>query len=187
MLNIHRNHGHLLWILFVLSGVLFISGCGGGGSGSGDDGSGLPATNATAAELQERQVVFAAVNAQRKGAGLTELVIRDDLNAIAQAHAEDMSRRGFFDHVSPEGKDVHDRLDHAAVSYLIGGENIARNQSSTLAVQAWLDSPPHREGIFLPDYRQTGIGVSRIDPSQPPWTGFHLTGEWWHFVQVFTD
>lgn len=172
--------------LLLLFAALFflLTACGGGGGG---ETPGLPPTSTTAEERAERTRIHDAVNAERQAVGLAPLMPRDDLSAVAQAHAEDMNRRGYTSHISPEGRDWDARLAAAGITSLIRGENTARNRSSALALAGWRASPDHREGIFLPEYRNTGIGVSRIDPNQAPWNQYELNGDWYHFVQLFTD
>src|SRR5690606_27796398 len=56
-----------------------------------------------------RGEMLAQVNQSRRSEGKPPLRYNAQLNAAAQAHAEDMARRGFYNHRSPEGKDVADR------------------------------------------------------------------------------
>lgn len=51
------------------------------------------------------------MNSVRKGLGknLPMLYIDDKLNILSQQHSEDMIKRKFFDHISPDNKGVGDR------------------------------------------------------------------------------
>jgi uncharacterized protein YkwD len=75
-------------------------------------------------------------NIERQKRGLPLLKIDNKLSEIARRHSEDMARRGFFNHVNPEGQDPTGRAKAARYPirrdfgnyYTIGiGENIFQN------------------------------------------------------------
>lgn len=72
-----------------------------------------------------RAEILAAVNTARSEAGRPPLTADPGLDAIAQAHAEDMLARDYYDHTSPEGKRPSDRLTAAGWRYRQVAENIA--------------------------------------------------------------
>ncbi|MGY6549708.1 MAG: CAP domain-containing protein [Roseinatronobacter sp.] len=125
-----------------------------------------PSTEAMQAHLD-------AVNAERARARLPQMVHSPVLSRMAQAHACDMARRGFFGHTSPDGGNLADRARQAGLRgrcYL--GENIAQGQRDLSRVIAdWMRSPGHRANILNRDYRQVGFG--------------YATGARW--VQVFAS
>ena len=63
----------------------------------------------------DRQVHRSA-NRARASAGRGPLRWSDDLAAVARAHSRDMARRGYFDHVTPEGVTAHDRARAGGVT-----------------------------------------------------------------------
>src|SRR3989344_8168331 len=63
------------------------------------------------------------VNAERAKVGVKALVWDEDRAIVGRNHSEDMFKRGYFSHYSPEGKDVGDRLMDAGISYNVAGEN----------------------------------------------------------------
>jgi uncharacterized protein YkwD len=119
--------------------------------------------------------MFKLVNDERIKEGVGELTWRPELVPIARAHAEDMWKRGYFSHYSPNGKDVGDRLDDAHVTYTIAGENLALAPTLPTAHNGLMNSPGHRANILEPRFKRMGIGV--ID------NGFY--GKM--FVQIFSD
>ena len=73
----------------------------------------------------------------------------------------------FFAHVSPNGATLTDRLEVSGYLAVPGGwtvgENIAWGESYLASpdriVQAWMDSPPHRENILSSDFEEIGLGI----------------------------
>jgi hypothetical protein len=97
---------------------------------------------------------------RRAREGCPRLVWDGRVAAVAVAHSRDMARRGYFSHVSPEGRDPFDRLDTAGIRYTRAAENIAHGQRTGDAVFAeWVASPGHRANML--DCRFTHHGVGR--------------------------
>jgi uncharacterized protein YkwD len=119
----------------------------------------------------ERQI-FKLTNEARHKHGLPSLDPDDTLMATAREHSDDMLRRDYFSHTSPDGKDMRDRLMEApavARSIARAGENIygGRGQDfsdiktiSRVIVDGWMTSPGHRANILNPDYTHLGVAVS---------------------------
>ena len=68
-----------------------------------------------------RSKALEVVNEAREQHGLPPLQSRPELDRAAQAHAEDMLNRNYFDHVSPEEKTVFDRYVAAGRESLATG------------------------------------------------------------------
>lgn len=119
--------------------------------------------------------MFKLVNQERQAAGVGQLVWEENLVPVARAHAEDMWRRQYFSHISPDGADVGDRLQSANINYSLAGENLALAPTVATAHTGLMNSPGHRENILEGKFRKMGIGV--ID------NGYY--GKM--FVQVFSD
>jgi uncharacterized protein YkwD len=111
----------------------------------------------------ERQAMR-AVNAVRREHGLTELVPDGLLSRIARSHSEDMARRGYFAHASPEGERSSQRVKRHGVEYAKLGENLHRSRNvrdpARTAVASWMRSKGHRKAILTPEYEETGMGVA---------------------------
>ena len=105
-----------------------------------------------------RSKALELVNEAREKHGLPDLQPRPELDRAAQAHAEDMLNRNYFDHVSPEGKTVFDRYVAAGGSrWRLVAENIGRCATCkgspriadvTRLQDGWMRSAPHRENIL---------------------------------------
>lgn len=131
-------------------------------------------TNAhNSASLSEiRQRALRLVNRDRELNGVSPLKEDSLLSKAAQLHAEDMLNRGFYSHVTPEGKTPTDRFQTVGGEEGVG-ENInqwkskygvkltyglaERNQKS------WMYSSGHRENLLHSEYTHFGYGIA-VDP-----------------------
>ena len=129
------------------------------------------AVETTPSEAAFGQEVLTLVNAERTAEGLTALSWNADVADVAWLHAKDMVSRGFFDHINPDGASAGDRLIKAQISFSAAGENIAQgHQTAQEAVQAWMNSPPHRENILHPDFTELGVGIVQTsNPNETSW------------------
>ena len=99
------------------------------------------------------------VNEHRARIGCPALAWDALAGRAAQAHTDDMARRGYFSHTSPEGQNVGDRLRAAGASWRAVGENIAQGQpTAQVVVRGWLASAGHRENIENCTYTRQGVG-----------------------------
>ncbi len=100
------------------------------------------------------------VNEVRRRSGLPPLQPNPLLDRISQEHAEDMLRRSYSGHRTPEGLGPTDRA--RADGYRPGiGENIVEQRfSAEEALTAWLASAPHRQNLLDPDCREVGLGLA---------------------------
>jgi len=115
----------------------------------------------TGGDVQTRNDIFFLVNRERLREELSPLACDFRLSEIAQAHAMDMARRGYFSHISPEGKSPFDRLRDAGVTYRLAAENIAwRYRDARSVVKGWMNSAGHRRNI-LGDFTKAGVGSYR--------------------------
>jgi uncharacterized protein YkwD len=140
-----------------------------------------------AASLEKK--VHTLINKQRQKHGLAPLAWDDDLARIAQKHSQDMAKRSYFSHVSPEGKDFADRYKKEGYSCGVkvgqtiytGAENIFQNnlydsvttvngkeyydwnsedRIAETTVAGWMKSPGHRKNILTPHWGKEGIGIT---------------------------
>ncbi|MFG3253499.1 CAP domain-containing protein [Streptomyces sp. NPDC048172] len=139
----------------------------GGGNGSGSGGGATASTTPDPETAAEREVL-ALVNQERAKAGCRPVKADPELADLAGDFSEDMARRGFFDHNTPDGKTPWDRAESRGISGL-GGENIARGQANAQSVMdSWMQSPGHKANIVNCDYRTLGVGAH-----------FAEGGPWW--------
>jgi uncharacterized protein YkwD len=107
------------------------------------------------------------VNELRARHGLSRLKHSDELARVARDHSRDMAAREYFEHESPEGRNVADRVRSAGVAYKTVGENLARVQDSKSpasdALESWMISRTHREIMMKPELDEGGIGAAIDD------------------------
>jgi uncharacterized protein YkwD len=106
------------------------------------------------------QDVLSQTNQFRKSKGLTELVMRNELNAIAQQHSADMaSGRVGFGH---NGFAKRNAMASAKIKHLHSiAENVAYGATSAKqVVTLWKNSSGHRRNMLGP-YRYIGIGIAK--------------------------
>ncbi|MDP9456890.1 MAG: CAP domain-containing protein [Actinomycetota bacterium] len=109
-------------------------------------------------------------NEERAERGAPALCAHPQLEAAAQGHAEDMLKRGFYEHVTPEGMDPGQRISRTGYPYATYGENNNRvwgdfagepsRQELREAVESWMDSPGHRKTLLNPALREVGFGIT---------------------------
>lgn len=111
------------------------------------------------------------VNADRKANGLEAISMSSSLSNVARAHAEDMVKRRFFDHVNPDGVNPMGRAQAAGINAPVA-ENIATKSALTSPTemvkgcqQMMMNEPPnqpnHRGNILGPRWVCVGIGVAQ--------------------------
>ncbi len=99
------------------------------------------------------------INIERKKAGADPLEKDEALRAVARAHSEDMFRRGYFSHLTPEKKTLADRLKDGKIKYIVSGENLALSASVKQAMEGLMNSPGHKKNILSENYSKAGIGA----------------------------
>lgn len=83
------------------------------------------------------------------------------LAKAAQAKALDMAAKGYFSHVTPEGKTPWEWINEAGYNYIYAGENLAVNFDNSEDVNnAWLNSPTHRANIINSKFTEIGIATA---------------------------
>jgi uncharacterized protein YkwD len=146
------------------------------GKAESDVGAGAP--RAVAASVPTApDAVIALTNDERLKAGCGRLKPDGELARAGLLHASDMVRRGYFDHISPEGITP---LDRARAQGFAGGvgENLAAGYPTAAdVVEGWMQSPHHRANILNCDFSR--IGVAHLDAMIP---GQQASGVW---VQEF--
>jgi uncharacterized protein YkwD len=99
------------------------------------------------------------LNFERTSVGLGPVNQSGKLTAAAVAHANDMSVRGYFSHVSAGGAALGQRIRAQGYGFCVVAENIAKGQTSKAeVVRVWMRSPGHRRNILNPAVTEFGIG-----------------------------
>jgi uncharacterized protein YkwD len=99
------------------------------------------------------------VNKDRAEHGLAPLKRDDELTKVARKHSKDMFVRGYFSHVTPDGKDPFDRMHADDIHFITAGENIALAQTISIAQYGFMHSAGHRANILNPAFGHIGIGI----------------------------
>lgn len=124
------------------------------------------ATPAITSVEHELRTVADLVNEHRKGIRCPTLAWNPVVARVAQAHSDDMVRRSYFTHNTPEGVTPGQRLSAAGVKWTRTAENIAAGQRTARAVfESWMTSPGHRHNIEDCALREHGVGLTRGPPS----------------------
>jgi uncharacterized protein YkwD len=118
-----------------------------------------PPASAPAPAQSPEQEMAALVNRHRAAAGCGALDWLEGAARAARAHADDMARRSYFSHVSPDGEGLVERLDREGVSLHMAAENIALDPGTPRQVlDGWLRSEGHRRNLENCRYTHHGIG-----------------------------
>lgn len=107
------------------------------------------------------QQIIDLTNAQRVQNGLGPLTYNGQLAAAAAAKAQDMFTVNYWAHNSPLGKTPWSFITGAGYRYVYAGENLARDfNDAGSVVNAWMNSPSHRENILDTNFKEIGVAVA---------------------------
>ena len=108
-----------------------------------------------------RRQMLARVNEERSHRHLPLIAPSVVLDRVAQAYADDMIRRSYYGHKSPEGETVRERAFAEGYPLRFVGENIARGQSTVNEVMdGWMASDEHRANILSKVFTDAGFGLA---------------------------
>jgi uncharacterized protein YkwD len=116
---------------------------------------------------QMESSISCLINEERTSRGLGAVQPNSDLRQAALSHSKEMIDEGYFEHTSPEGLTFVERIQGTGymrnVRSWIVGENLVwgTEQLSTpdALVTAWMNSPPHRENLLKPRFREIGVAA----------------------------
>src|SRR5690349_16054018 len=127
----------------------------------------LPATGEALGDgRDDRRLAFLSrINEERQKLGLSPLRLAPSLSQAAQIHADDMVARGYYELVSPEGKDVDDWALEAGYDAQFLTEKIVKTSSSpeTVVAQWGRFADTHRASLFHPDVEELGVGIGETE------------------------
>jgi len=109
------------------------------------------------------RTAFEKTNEARVQNGLQPLAWDPLLCKMARMHSEDMARRGYFAHETPEGLEPKDRSRALGLLHFrVLAENIAFNKGfadpGAFAVERWMTSGGHRANILYIGFQSSAIG-----------------------------
>lgn len=126
----------------------------------------IPAVQQPADITQAEQDIFRLTNEQRAQHGVPPLVWSDTIANVARLHSQDMETRHYFEHITPDGMTLGQRLQLGGVSYNIAAENIAAAPTADIIMDGWMNGPgedqpiSHRANILNPAFNKVGIGAT---------------------------
>jgi len=115
--------------------------------------------------------VFKQTNDFRAKKELTVLVENKILSEVARKHSQDMLKRSYISHYSPEGLSALDRIRKVKPDYEEScGENLHEIFSSqglhdpqaiaTQMMKDWIHSPDHLKNLVSKDFALLGVGCA---------------------------
>jgi len=106
-------------------------------------------------------VLISATNDSRSDDSLNILKESSLLTEAAQLKANDMAEKGYFSHVTPDGKQPWHFVNLSGYDYEVAGENLAVNFVDSKDVhRAWMKSPTHKANILRKDFTEVGIATA---------------------------
>ncbi len=148
--RILHNSSLLVIILFLLtlgSGVVFIKRAN-------------PSVLGMSYSITETEL-FNDTNAARVQNNEPPLVMNAELSDAARRKAADMFARDYWAHFAPDGTTPWSFIKAAGYDYSYAGENLAKGfTTSQDVVNAWMNSPSHRENLLSPKYKDIGLAVA---------------------------
>lgn len=104
--------------------------------------------------------LYELTNNQRTQNHLSTLHYNDALAQAAQKKAQDMFAKNYWAHFAPDGTTPWSFILSSGYQYEYAGENLAKNfLFSQNVVDAWMNSPSHRENILKSQYTDVGFAV----------------------------
>lgn len=105
--------------------------------------------------------VICLVNERRIENGLKPYQWNQELQRLAEEHAEDMGANiKDISHISSDGQDITARMEASSYNYSLAGENVASQMSSSAEVMTqWMNSNLHRSNILDSEFEDIGVGV----------------------------
>jgi uncharacterized protein YkwD len=138
-------------------------------------------------EAQMESSITCLINDERSSNGLPPVAPNGDLRQAALSHSNEMISQSYFEHTSPAGVTFMDRIE--ATGYMRGartwtvGENLVWGtgplSTPQALVTAWMNSPPHRENLLRPTFRELGVAAVQGTPqTESDMTGVTVSSEY---------
>ena len=106
------------------------------------------------------------INDRRAEAGLSPLEEEETLRTGALSYARELSERGIITHRDRDNRGPWERYSLAGGTALAAGEILGTSSAGNPLddiLEAWWESPTHREQILNPRWNCLGIGISEKD------------------------
>lgn len=100
------------------------------------------------------------VNNERAKQNLPPLSLNENLSTAAHGKAQHMFANNYWAHFADDGTTPWDFIKKAGYNYVSAGENLAKGfTEDNDIVQAWMNSPSHRDNILSPKYKDIGFAI----------------------------
>ncbi len=104
--------------------------------------------------------LYLLTNEERTKNNLPPLNYNQNLALAAELKAKDMFEKNYWAHYAPDGTAPWNFILKANYKYEYAGENLAKNfLFSSSVINAWMNSPSHRENILKKEYTDVGFAV----------------------------
>lgn len=103
--------------------------------------------------------------------GVPPLGLSDKLSQAAYLKGQDMIKKQYWAHDSPDGVQPWRWFSDVGYNYDFAGENLAKNFASSQAVVvAWMSSPEHKANVIKNEYSDVGFAIVNGEIDQKPVT-----------------
>ena len=112
----------------------------------------------------EEEVVYLC-NKERTSRGLAPVKLDQSLDTASAVRVREL--KALCEHTRPDGRKWDTVLSDMGIRFLSCGENIAVGiMEPKEMVEAWMNSPKHRENILNPDFNYIGAAYIEIEDSE---------------------
>jgi len=112
----------------------------------------------------DSRAIITETNKVRAAQGLQPVVPNYRLDLAADDKLSDMIKNGYFAHISPQGVDPWFWMTKDGYKYSYAGENLALGfVSPEKTVDAWMNSPSHKENLMNGKYTEIGVAVGKAN------------------------
>lgn len=107
-----------------------------------------------------------SINTRRSQAGLAQFELDDRLVQLSRIRSEDMAANNYFSHTAPDGSSARDLMIASKIGPGLMGEILGRNnsadssQSVASVVDAFMNSPSHKDAMMNPRFSLAGVGTA---------------------------
>jgi len=120
----------------------------------------FPSVLGLSANIPTQQLLI-LTNQQRQNSNLAALTDNAELDQAATNKAADMFNKDYWAHNAPDGTTPWTFIKATGYNYVYAGENLARGfNSASDVINAWMNSPEHRQNVLSPNYQNVGFAVA---------------------------
>jgi len=127
---------------------------------------------------QSDDQIIIAINEIRVSRGLHGLSGDSAASSAAKEHADELARRHTLSHWGLDGSRVAERYRSAGGTGLSAGENLGAGDSIHIIIDAWMNSPSHRDNLLNKDWNALGIGSSQLEGGRIVLVAVFTTSSW---------